>query len=138
MEQQLIKKTEEAMKPLFENGIDYGNVELLYKLVKIRHMVKGEEDMYGNYGRYGRPGYDSYGRRGYDAKYRGYDSAERLGEHYGRYMDSHARYGTGDEAKSSLRSMLECLEDFSMAIKEEAKSPEEEQMMRETFSRLNV
>ena len=138
MEKQIIEKVEKAIKPLIENDIDYGNVEILYKLIKIRHMAKEEDNMYREY--YGRPGYDSYGdsygRRGYDAKYRGYDMIDRIGEHYGRYMDGHARYGANEETRQSLKQMLECMESFARAIKEDAQSPEEIQMVRETAQRI--
>lgn len=143
MEKQLIEKVEKAIEPLIKNDIDYGNVEVLYKLTKIRHMAKEDENMYGNYGTYGRPGYDSYGRyrdsygrRGYDAKYRGYDYLDRLGDHYGRYMDGRERYGANEETRQSLKQMLECMESFARAIKEDAQSPEEIQMVRETAQRI--
>ena len=96
--------------------------------------------MYGNYGRYGdygRAGYDSYGRRGYDAKYRGFDSIDRMGDNYGRYMEGRERYGAGHEdTKKSLKYMLESMEDFVKMLKQDAGSPEEMSMIRESVQRI--
>ena len=134
------EQVQEKINEILQNGIDQNNLENLYKLTKIRHFIKEEEKMYGNYGRPGYDSYgrysDSYGRRGYDAKYRGYDYLDRLGDHYGRYMDGHARYGANEDSKRSLKTMLDCMEDFARAIKDEAQSPEEVQMIRETVQRI--
>ena len=130
------EKIQEKIDEILNAGINQNNLDSLYKLSKIRHFIKEEEKMYGNYGTYGRAGYDSYGRRGYDAKYRGYDMIDRLGEHYGRYMDGHARYGANEETRQSLKSMLSCMEDFARAIKEDAQNPEEIQLVRETAQRI--
>ena len=138
----MIEKVQEKIDEILQSGITPNNLDNLYKLSKIRHFIKEEEKMYGNYGNYGRygdygrAGYDSYGRRGYDAKYRGYDHLDRIGEHYGRYMDSHDRYGASPEANDSLRNMLECMKSFARVIKEEVKSPEEEQMLRQAIQEM--
>ena len=66
MHEKLEKKTEESINKILEEGINTNNLEYLYKLTKINHIAKEEENMnnYGNYGNYGgrRAGYDSYGR----------------------------------------------------------------------------
>lgn len=134
-----LEKVQEQIKSILDNGITNVNLDNYYKLAKIRHFIKEEENMYrGYYGDYGYNYRVDYGRRGYDAKYRGYDHLERMGDHYGRYMDSHERYGASSEANDSLRNMLECMKSFMRAIKEEVKSPEEEQMLRQAIQELNV
>lgn len=158
MEEKIIEKTEEKIKEILDEDISPNNLDNLYKLSKIKHMAKEDKNMnYGNYGNYGRNvGYnsygrgnygeygnysgnygDNYGRRGYDAKYRGYDHIDRMGENYGRYMEGRERYGANSEdTKRSLKYMLESMEDFAKMLREEAQSQEEVQMIRETAQRI--
>ena len=155
MEEKIIEKTEEKIKEILDEDISPNNLDNLYKLSKIKHMAKEDKTMnygtYGNYGNYGRNvGYDSYGRdaygrgnygeygrRGYDAKYRGYDHIDRMGENYGRYMEGRERYGANSEdTKRSLKYMLESMEDFAKMLREDAQSQEEVQMIRETAQRI--
>ncbi len=124
----LKEKVEEQLKIIENNGINANNIEHLYKLIKIKHIMKEDEDMYRSYGRPGYDSYGDYGRRGYDAKYRGYGHLDRIGEHYGRYMDGYSGEG--------LMQMLECMEDFARTIKEEAKSPEDQRLIKETTQRI--
>jgi len=161
MEEKIIEKTEEKIKEILDDDITPSNLDSLYKLSKIKHMAKEDKEMnygnydnYGNYGNYGRrAGYDSYGRgnygeygnygegsygrRGYDSKYRGHEQIDRIGENYGRYMEGRERYGANSEdAKRSLKYMLESMEDFAKMLREDAQSQEEVQMIRETAQRI--
>ena len=61
-----------------------------------------------------------------------------MGDNYGRYMESRERYGASHESSQSLKKMLDCMEDFSNVVKEQAQSPEEEQMMKETFRKISM
>lgn len=156
MHEKLEKKTEESINKILEEGITTNNLDHLYKLTKINHIAKEEENMnnYGNYGSYGarRAGYDSYGRdsygrdnygeygrgsygrRGYDMKYRGDDSLDRMAGEYGRYMESRERYGAGSqETDKSFHYMVKALEDFVMVLKEEAESPQQKQQLMEAL-----
>ena len=159
MHEKLEKKTEESINKILEEGITTNNLDYLYKLTKINHIAKEEENMnnYGNYGNYGarRPGYDSYGRdsygeygnygegsygrnsygrRGYDMKYRGDDSLDRMAGEYGRYMESRDRYGAGsEESDKSFHYMVKALEDFIMVLKEEAESPAQKQQLMQSL-----
>ena len=95
MEEQLKTKTEESIKKILDEGITTANLDHLYKLSKINHMAKEDENMnygrgpeyetygryYGDYVNYGR---DEYGRRGYDMKYRGNEHLDRMYGEYGR------------------------------------------------------
>ena len=152
MEEKLITKTEEKIKEILDSDISPENLDYLYKLTKIKHMAKEDENMnYGNYGNYGgrRAGYDSYGRdnygnygtygesygrRGYDAKYRGHDYIDRVGNEYGRYMESRERYGA-EEANKSFEYMVKSLEDFIKYLHEEAETPQHHQMLNEALQR---
>ena len=150
MEEELKHKTEESIKKILDEGITTNNLDHLYKLSKINHMAKEDKKMYGNYeGR--RPGYETYGReeygtyyrdgnygrRGYDMKYRGHDHLDRMYDNYGRYMENRERYGASSEdSKRSLEYMLRSMEDFARMLKEDAKNPEEVQMIKNTAQRI--
>ena len=155
MEEKIIEKAEESLTPLLEEGINPNNVEYIYKLCKIKHMAKEDENMnyaygnsYGNYGNYGRgygnygEGYgaygnsygENYGRRGYDAKYRGEEQLGRLSGDYGRYIESR-RYGDGEEKDKSFYYMIKSLEGFIKTIDEEAESPQQKSMLKETLQK---
>ena len=156
MHEKLEKKTEESINKILDEGINTNNLDHLYKLTKINCMAKKEEDnMYGNYGGR-RAGYDVYGRdeygeydgrmrdsrgrymaRGYDRRYRGHDSIDRMAEDYGRYMESRERYGAGSEdSKKSLKYMLDSMEDFARMLREDATSQEEIMMIKQTAQRI--
>lgn len=92
---------------------------------------------YGNYGRdsYGRDEYGNYGRRGYDMKYRGEDELDRMHGEYGRYQESRSRYGASEETDKSFHYMVKALEDFIKVLNEEADTPQQKNMLRETLQR---
>ena len=147
MEDRVIEKVDEKINDILKQDITVNNLDHLYKLSKIKHMAKEDKNMYGTYGNYGaRPGYDSYGnygeygrdsygRRGYDMKYRGYEELDRMSGEYGRYMESAARYGAGEETDKSFHYMVQSLEDFIKVLHEEAKTPQQKQMLRESLQR---
>lgn len=153
MHEKLEKKTEESINKILEEGLNTNNLDHLYKLTKINHIAKEEENMnnYGNYGgrragydsygrdaygrdSYGEYGRDAYGRRGYDMKYRGDDSLDRMAGEYGRYQESRNRYGAGsEESGKSFHYMVKALEDFIMVLKEEADSPQQKQQLMQSL-----
>lgn len=154
MHEKLEKKTEESINKILEEGITTNNLDHLYKLTKINHIAKEEENMnnygnyggrragydsygrdsYGEYGNYGEYGRGSYGRRGYDMKYRGDDSLDRMAGEYGRYQESRNRYGAGsEESDKSFHYMVKALEDFIMVLKEEAESPQQKQQLMQSL-----
>ena len=155
MQEKLQKKSEESINKILEEGITTNNLDHLYKLVDIYKDAKEVESMnygeyngrgpgHGSYGEYGRGVYgnygegsygrDSYGRRGYDMKYRGDDSLDRMSSEYGRYQESRSRYGAGSqESDRSFHYMVKALEDFIMVLKEEAESPEQNQQLMQAL-----
>lgn len=145
-----IEKTEEIINMLLDEGIQPGNVEYLYKLVDIHKDFKNEiywknkeENMrynYGNYseGNYGRRGVPGTGRRyrgSYGANY-GEEVLNEMHESYNDYMDN-ASYG-GPETMKALKYMLKSAEDFFKHIQEEAQSPEEIEMVKETAKKISM
>lgn len=143
MEERLQEKIDEKIREVLEQDINPNNLEYLYKLRKIKHYIKEDENMnYGNYyGRrpmydsYGEYGRDSYGRRGYDMKYRGDEHLDRMGTEYGRYMESRSRYGAGEETDKSFHYMVKALEDFIKVLHEEADTSQQHQMLNEVLQR---
>ena len=143
IEKKTIDKTSEHIKNILDDDITTNNIEILYRLYKIRHMAKEDENMYGtyggrrpghgSYGNYGNYG-DNYGRRGYDMKYRGEDELDRMSGEYERYQESR-RYGAGEETDKSFHYMVKALEDFIRVLHEEAETEPQRQMLRETLQR---
>lgn len=143
MEHKIIEKMEESINKILEDGLNTSNLDVMYKLSKIKHLAKEDENM--NYGNYGgrRAGYDSYGRdeygrgsygrRGYDMRYRGEDELDRMHNEYGRYQESRSRYGAGEESDKSFHYMLEAYKDFTKVLFEEAETPQQKQMLREAI-----
>ena len=142
MEKRLIEIVDNKVKEVLDSDINANNIEYLYKLYKIRHMAKEDENMYyNNYGNYNRmPGYNNYGesynRQGRDIKYRGYDTLDRMYNNYGRYEEDRERYGHNEDTKRSLQYMLQSMEDFARMLREDATSQEEVEMIRQTAQRI--
>ena len=147
MENKIIEKVDEPIKQVLDEGINTNNVEYLYKLTKIKHMAKEDENMnYGNYGTYGNYGANygrnygnygdgSYGRRGYDIKYRGENELDRMHGEYGRYQENRNRYGASEETDKSYYYMIKALEDFIRVLYEEANNEQQKQQLRESLQK---
>lgn len=147
----LLKLAEEAIERNIKDGLTTNNLDVIYKLAKIKHMTKEDESMnygnyngrgpghgsYGEYGNYGRENYgnygEHYGRRGYDMKYRGDESIDRMYGEYGRYQESRNRYGAGEETDKSFYYMIEALKDFIKVLHEEAETPQQKQMLSQAL-----
>jgi len=155
MESDVIKKTEDAIKKIVDEGLTTNNLDTLYKLSKIKHMAKEDESMnnYGNYGRYEAYGRryapygerneygENYGRRGYDMKYRGEGHIDRMYGEYERYEEgkeqyNRGNYGAKEDTMKSLEYMLKSAEEFFRYLREDAKSPEEQEMIRQSLQRM--
>ena len=150
MEEKVIKKMEESISKIIDEGVNTNNLDNLYKLSKIKHMAKEDENMnygeyggrgpvhgsygnYGEYGNYGNYGRGSYGRRGVDARYRGEEELDRMTGEYGRYQENRNRYGAGAESDKSFHYMVEAYKDFTKVLFEEAETPQQKQMLREAI-----
>ena len=138
MEDKVIKKMDESINRIIDEGVTNENLDYLYKLSKIKHMAKEDRSMYGNYGgrNEGYNNYGNYGRRGYDMKYRGHDHLDRIYDNYGRYEEGRERYGANEDTKRSLEYMLHSMEDFARMLRDEANSQEEVEMIRQSAQRI--
>ena len=145
MEEKLTRKVTDTIKQILEEDINGNNIDPLYKLVKIKHIMKEDDKMnYGNYygdrySNYGRDMYgrEEYGRRGRDSRgrYRGHDMLDRVYEDYGRYEESRNRYGAGEESDKSHHYMVKSLEDFVRYLYEDSDTPQQKQMITEALQR---
>lgn len=141
MEEKLKQKTEESINRILDEGITTNNLDHLYKLSKINHIAKEDENMYREYGNYGpRRGsygeynnYGEYNARGRDRRYRGDDYMDRMSEEYGRYQESRSRYGASEETDKSFHYMVKALEDFIKVLEEEADTPQQKQQLRQAL-----
>lgn len=152
MEDRMLQLVDETLERTIKDGLTTNNLDIVYKLSKIKHMAKEDKEMnYGNYsGR--RPGYDTYGRdsygnyenygnydrrsygaRGRDMRYRGDDELDRMYSEYGRYQESRSRYGAGEETDKSFHYMVKSLEDFIRVLEEEAETPQQKQQLRQAL-----
>lgn len=138
--------TEDKIKDILDTGIDMNNLEALGELVDIhkdianeKYWCKKEDIMYRDrYDDRDYQGYDNYGRRERDSRgrYRGHEYIDRMSDYYGRYEDGNRRYGANEDTKRSLKYMLDSMEDFARMLKEDAKSQEEIDMIRQTAQRI--
>lgn len=152
MEDKMIQLVDDTLERTIKDGLSTNNLDIVYKLSKIKHLAKEDKEM--NYGNYGgrRPGYDTYGRdsygdypnygnysrgsygaRGRDMRYRGDEELDRMAGEYGRYMESRNRYGAGEETDKSFHYMVKALEDFIKVLEEEAESPQQKQQLRQAL-----
>lgn len=152
MNQKIIEETEKIINTILEEGIQNGsNLEYLDKLVDIRKDVKEDEQMryfgYGNYSEYGRGGYGEYGRRGRDSRgrYTGNKPEDKIDEMYMNYQgysegrEQYGRsgnYGAKEDSMKCLEFMLESMVDFAKMLKQDASSPEEQQIIQQYFRQI--
>ena len=148
MEDRMVQLVDETLDRTIKDGLTTSNLDIVYKLSKIKHLAKEDKEMnnygnygarrpgydsYGNYGNYGDYGRGSYGRRGYDMKYRGEEEIDRMAGEYGRYQESRSRYGAGEEADKSFHYMVKALEDFIKVLYEEADTEPQKQQLRQAL-----
>lgn len=161
--EETIKKIEEQIKNINEEGIQPNNIQYLSELVDIHKDLANETywkekidimyregGNYGNYGEYnesyGRRMRDSrgrymeggsYGRRGVDAKYRGEEMMDNMYQGYREYSEGRDNYGADQATLQSLDKMLQSTKDFMKMLKREAKSQEEIEMIKETAREIS-
>lgn len=130
--------------------------------IKMRYKTRSSygENEIGNYGdgSYGRRGVKgtgpysryrdggSYGRRGVPGtgrrRYRGEDALDGMHEEYQNYSDGKdmmnmGNYGAKEDMTESLECMLESMVEFIKAVKEEADSPEEIQLVEKYAHKIS-
>lgn len=63
----------------------------------------------------------------------GYDHLDRMYGDYDRYTESRENYGAGEESDKSYHYMTKSLGEFMKYLFEEAETPQQKQMLRETI-----
>ena len=107
---------------------------------------------YNEYNDYGRRGYgrdeygrDEYGRRSRDSRgrYRGDEQLNAMYNEYGRYEEGKEQYNRGgnynakEDSIKSLEYMLESMVDFVKMLKQDAKSQEEVNLIKEYTRKIS-
>lgn len=144
IQEEMLKKVEEQIEKIKNDGINNSNLDHLmkledihYKITKEKIMKKEDNDMYRDYGEYG----DNYGRRGVPGtgrgryrRYRGEDALDEMKYHYGAYQDS---YNTGNynAKENSSYKMTEAFEKFIYAVGEEL-DPKDKQMLKQSMQEM--
>ena len=144
--EKIIQRTKEFIEKVGEQGLDTVDMDYLSKVVDIFKDLKEVECMNNNYGRYDAYGeygsYDAYGRRGVDARYRGEEYMEGMRGSYRNYEEARneynrGNYGAKEDGLKELEYMLHALVKFAKTIKEEATSPEEQEIVRKHFMKIS-
>lgn len=159
--EEILENTEKLIADFGEKEINQNNVDYLYKLIDIHKDLKNEEywkekidimryrnyNGYGNYGNYGNDNYGNYGRenygrgnynaRGYDTRYRGGDMMDNMYRGFEEYSANRDNYGADEATLRSLDKMLNSAKDFMKMLKNEAKSQEEVEMIKEAAREIS-
>lgn len=140
IQDKIIEHTEKKINDILTQGIQAGNVDMLYKLVDIHkdvynedywEMMKEENEMrysrgYGEGGNYGRGSYNegrSYGARGRSrdsrgrykesgrgGRYRGHEMIDEMYEGYSGYSEGKNRYGETYSGPETMEPLEAMLE----------------------------
>ena len=141
---ELIEKTEEYISKAGKQNLDASDIDYLGKVVDIYKDLKEVENMnnYGreNYGRYGE--YNEYGRRGVDSRYRGENYMDGMNGSYrnyeaARYEYNNGNYGAKEDGLKELEYMMHSAMKFIKMIKDEATSPEEQEIFRKHIAKIS-
>ena len=152
----LIKLTEEYISKAGEQNLDASDIDYLGKVVDIYKDLKEVESMngYGNYngrgpgrGSYGEYNegygeYGEYGRRGVDSRYRAAKYMDGMRGSYEAYEDARNEYNAGnygvkEDGLKDLEYMMHAAMKFIKMIKEEATSPEEQEIVRKHIKKIS-
>lgn len=139
MEDKLLERLCEYLDKVANQNLDATDIDYLFKVVDIYKDIKEVQNM-NNYGEYGR--YEDYGRRGVDSRYRGESYMDGMRGSYRNYEEARneynrGNYGAKEDGLKELEYMLHALVKFAKTIKEEASSPEEQDIVRKHFKKIS-
>lgn len=140
MEEKLLEKVCEYLDKTASQNLDAADIDYLSKVVDIYKDIKEVQNM-NNYGNYGE--YNDYGRRGYDTKYRGESYMDGMRGSYRNYEEARneynrGNYGVKEDGLKELEYMMHAAIKFIKMVKEEATSPEEQEIVRKHIAKLSV
>ena len=141
--EETIKRLCEYIEKAGTMNLDATDIDYLYKVVDIYKDLKEVENMnnYGRYEGYGNYGED-YGRRGYDTKYRGESYMDGMRGSYRNYEEARneynrGNYGAKEDGLKELEYMMHAAMKFIKMVKEEATSPEEQEIVRKHIMKIS-
>lgn len=166
MQESVKEETEKIIESILQEGIKNDNLDMLGRIVDIHKDIanecywkKKEESLMrysygaeyneGSYGRRGVPGTGrrsyseggSYGRRGVPGsgrrRYRGEDMIDEMAYHYGNYSDGKEMYGADQDTMQSYKMMLKAFKEYFEFLKENASTPEEQQLLERTSREMS-
>ena len=124
-------------------NLDATDIDYLYKVVDNYKDLKEVENMnnYGNYNGYGNYG-EEYGRRGVDSRYRGESYMDGMRDSYRNYEEARneynrGNYGAKEDGLKELEYMMHAAMKFIKMVKEEATSPEEQEIVRKHIMKIS-
>ena len=142
MLEKLMEETTKYLSKIAEQGLGAADIDYLFKVVDIHKDLKEVECMngYGNYGNYGE--YNEYGRRGVDARYRGESYMDSMRGSYRNYEEARneynrGNYGAKEDGLKELEYMMHAAMKFIKMVKEEASSPEEQEIVRKHIMKIS-
>jgi hypothetical protein len=136
---EMIERAEKFIEKCGKVELDSVDIDYLFKVVDVYKDLKEVENMnYGEYNRYG----EEYGRRGVDSRYRASKYMDGMRGSYEAYEDyrgeyNRGNYGAKEDGLKELEYMLHALVKFAKTIKEEATSPEEQEIVRRHFMKIS-
>lgn len=142
----MIEKTKEYIDNVKE--LDSVDIDYLGKVVDIYKDLKEVESMNGygygnsNYGEYNRGYGENLGRRGVDSKYRAEKYMDGMRGSYEAYEDAREEYNRGnygakEDGLKELEYMMHAAVKFVKMVKEEATSPEEQEIVRKHIAKIS-
>ena len=148
--EETIKKLCEYIEKVGTMNLDATDIDYFYKVVDIYKDLKEVESMnngYGNYGNYGEYNrsygeYNEYGRRGVDSRYRAGKYMDGMRGSYEAYEDARneynrGNYGAKEDGLKELEYMMHAAMKFIKMVKEEATSPEEQEIVRKHIMKIS-
>ena len=141
--EETIKRLCEYIEKVGTMNLDATDIDYLYKVVDIYKDLKEVENMnnYGNYNGYGNYG-EEYGRRGVDSRYRGESYMDGMRGSYRNYEEARneynrGNYGAKEDGLKELEYMMHAAMKFIKMVKEEATSPEEQEIVRKHIIKIS-
>lgn len=141
--EETIKRLCEYIEKVGTMNLDATDIDYLYKVVDIYKDLKEVENMnnYGNYNGYGNYG-EEYGRRGVDSRYRGESYMDGMRDSYRNYEEARneynrGNYGAKEDGLKELEYMMHAAMKFIKMVKEEATSPEEQEIVRKHIMKIS-
>ena len=141
--EETIKRLCEYIEKVGTMNLDATDIDYLYKVVDIYKDLKEVENMnnYGRYEAYGNYG-EEYGRRGVDSRYRGESYMDGMRGSYRNYEEARneynrGNYGAKEDGLKELEYLMHAAMKFIKMVKEEATSPEEQEIVRKHIIKIS-